>query len=841
MTQGGGSVSDGQGSGPSVSIPTNAGGVATLTSWTLGTVAGSNALSATAAGTGISGNPVSFTATAAAGAAARVRITTEPSAAAQVGVALATQPQARLVDQFGNAVAQAGTTVSLTVLGGGATLRGGASQVTGAGGTVAWSGLDLVGPVGGYALVASAGALALDTTVTIALGAGPATKLGLATAPGASAQSGALLAPQPAVQVQDLAGNAVAQAGVQVTAAIATGGGTLGGTLTQQSNAGGVATFTDLAISGSSGGRTLAFSAPGLTGVSSGTITIGAGTATQLALTTAPSTTAQSGSLLATQPVVQLRDASNNPVAQAGVAVTVSVSTGGALAGTTTVTTNAQGQAAFSGLAISGPAGSYTLGFAASGLTGVTSAPITLSAGSGAKLAFVTAPPATGQSGQALAPATVVQLLDAADNPVAQAGVSLTATIATGAGGTLGGTPSVTTNAQGQASFANLVLSGATGSYTLAFGGTGLTGVTSAAITLTAGTATQLAFVTPPAAAAQSGVPLTTVPVVQLQDGGGNAVAQAGVGVTVSLASGGGTLGGTTTATTDALGQATFTGLTIAGLAGPRTLGFASTGLTGLTSGTITLSAGPAAALALQAGNGQSAVAGSPVAINPAVKVTDAAGNAVSGVTVNFEVTAGGGSVGAPTVATDGQGLAAQGWTLGSAAGSNTLIAFAALVGGTDTVTFTATGTAGSAGRLAILTQPSATSASGSAFATQPQVQLQDQNGNPLTTTGVAIQATAGSVTLGGTTTVTTVNGVASFTNLSLTGLAGSYTLTFSAANITGVTSSAITLTAGARHPAGGGDAAGRLAAERDHPAAAAGGAGAGRGGRLPWRPPAVP
>ncbi|MBK8006658.1 MAG: hypothetical protein IPK12_22970, partial [Gemmatimonadetes bacterium] len=204
--------------------------------------------------------------------------------------------------------------------------------------------------------------------------------------------------------------------------------------------------------------------------------------------------------------------------------------------------------------------------------------------------------------------------------------------------------------------------------------------------------------------------------------------------------------------------------------------------------------------LALQAGNGQSAVAGSPVAINPAVKVTDAAGNAVGGITVNFEVTAGGGSVGAPTVATDGLGIAAQGWTLGSTAGSNTLIAFAALQGGTDTVTFTATGTAGSAGRLAILLQPSASSASGSALLVQPQVQLQDQNGNPLLTTGTPIQVTASGATLGGTTTVTTVLGIASFTNLSLTGLAGSYTLTFSAPgqSITGVTSTAITLTAGA-------------------------------------------
>src|SRR5256886_3765935 len=94
------------------------------------------------------------------------------------------------------------------------------------------------------------------------------------TPPSARAQSGVAFAQQPVVQLRDANGNAVSQSGVTVTAAIATGGGTLGGTLTATTNGSGVASFTDLAITGTAGDPTLSFSAPGLTAATPGTITI---------------------------------------------------------------------------------------------------------------------------------------------------------------------------------------------------------------------------------------------------------------------------------------------------------------------------------------------------------------------------------------------------------------------------------------------------------------------------------------------------------------------------------------------------------------------------------------
>src|SRR5207248_1828249 len=123
--------------------------------------------------------------------------------------------------------------------------------------------------------------------------------------------------------------------------------------------------FSGLGISGPKGSYALRFDAGGLTGATSGTITLGAGAATQLALPTQPSATAQSGAAFPQQPVVQLRDAADNAVSQSGTVVTATVASGpaGAKLSGIWATTGPSGAATFSGLGISGPTGSYTLRF----------------------------------------------------------------------------------------------------------------------------------------------------------------------------------------------------------------------------------------------------------------------------------------------------------------------------------------------------------------------------------------------------------------------------------------------------------------------------------------------
>jgi hypothetical protein len=200
-------------------------------------------------------------------------------------------------------------------------------------------------------------------------------ELALVTQPSDVAQSGTSLGRQPALQLRDAAGNDVSQAGVAVEATIASGGGTL--TVTApQTNASGRAQFVGLIIRGLVGSRTLEFTAPGLSAVTSTSVDLQPGAPSRLVITTQPSDAAELGLPFTQQPVVQARDADGNDAGQPSVLVTATVATGtGSLLSAAPVSTNANGQATFTALAINGT-GDHTLEFTAPALASDTSAPI---------------------------------------------------------------------------------------------------------------------------------------------------------------------------------------------------------------------------------------------------------------------------------------------------------------------------------------------------------------------------------------------------------------------------------------------------------------------------------
>jgi len=99
-----------------------------------------------------------------------------------------------------------------------------------------------------------------------------------------------------------------------------------------------------------------------------------------------------------------------------------------------------------------------------------------------------------------------------------------------------------------------------------------------------------------------------------------------------------------------------------------------------------------AAALTISGGNNQTGTVGAPLATVLTVKVTSSANQPVAGVSVNWTVASGGGTVSQSSVPTDNSGLASVGWTLGTKAGTNTVTATSA---GLPTATFTAIGTPG--------------------------------------------------------------------------------------------------------------------------------------------------
>src|SRR5439155_496540 len=140
-------------------------------------------------------------------------------------------------------------------------------------------------------------------SATVTITAGAATQLTVTTQPSSTAQSGVPFAQQPVIHGRSARLNSRNEAGSTVASAIATSGGSLGGTLTATTTGTGAATFTNHALSLHDALPILSFSATGLTGVNSATVTITAGAATQLTVTTQPSSTAQSGVPFAQQPV----------------------------------------------------------------------------------------------------------------------------------------------------------------------------------------------------------------------------------------------------------------------------------------------------------------------------------------------------------------------------------------------------------------------------------------------------------------------------------------------------------------------------------------------------------
>ncbi len=212
------------------------------------------------------------------------------------------------------------------------------------------------------------------TFVSTALGAeGPS--LAMVTQPSSSAESGVPFATQPAVRLRDADGNDLSQSGVAITATVA-GGGTLGGTATVETNAGGVVTFSGLSITGPTGSYSIQFEADGFLPVTSSAITLAA--TPGIVITTNPPVSALNGEVFdpVVQPVVKVSDAGGAPTP--GAVVTASIgSGGGTLQGTLTATTDAGGVARFGDLGISGT-GASALKFT-SGAASVTSSPVSVS------------------------------------------------------------------------------------------------------------------------------------------------------------------------------------------------------------------------------------------------------------------------------------------------------------------------------------------------------------------------------------------------------------------------------------------------------------------------------
>jgi hypothetical protein len=237
---------------------------------------------------------------------------------------LATPLSVKVVDVNGDGVA--GARITWAVTAGGGSLSASATTTRADGTTeVRWT---LGGTLGTQTATATAAGLTgSPATFSASATTGAPTALVIVRQPSSTAASGAPFAQQPVIELRDAAGNPVRQAGVNVTAAIATGGGTLGGTTQRVTDGDGRAVFTDLSITGSPGPRTLSFTAAGFTSVRSTTIlvSVGAPSGSRSTVSANPASfEAGNGSSTIT---VTVRDASGTPIP--GVAVQISISGSG--------------------------------------------------------------------------------------------------------------------------------------------------------------------------------------------------------------------------------------------------------------------------------------------------------------------------------------------------------------------------------------------------------------------------------------------------------------------------------------------------------------------------------
>ena len=315
--------------------------------------------------------------------------------------------------------------------------------------------------------------------------------------------------------------------------------------------------------------------------VASNAFAITAATATQLVLSTQPG-----GGIAHTawgqQPVVQVKDAYGNLVtagADSTVNIVLTLTTGtGALAGGTTTVTAVAGQSAFVGLYIDAAGFKKVTATAAAlsqGSTRVVSSSFTIAPSTTTTVAFATQPSLSTVSLVPLAQQPVVTISDSYGNLITS-GPDATATVTltlTGGTGTLAGTTALAA-VGGVATFAgqglNIDLTGAnkvltaTKASTAGGGGAGVLTATSLTFSVTAGSATGIAFQTQPSGAV-AGSNLAAQPILKIVDAAGNTITSgvdATAQVSIALSSGTGVLSGTTTVAAVA-GVATFAGLSI--------------------------------------------------------------------------------------------------------------------------------------------------------------------------------------------------------------------------------------------------------------------------------------
>ena len=542
--------------------------------------------------------------------------------------------------------------------------------------------------------------------------------------------------------------------------------------------------------------------------VASSTLTITAANPAEKLVFQQQPTNTPAGATMTPAVTVMVEDINGNVLPSAADAINLTLVGGSGLEGTLTITPH-NGIATFNDLSVSAPGSGYTLLATSPSLPPAISAPFVITPSVNStpvKLAFLQQP-SNALTKATIAPAVTVVVEDGSGNPVTNSTnpVTLALTGVSGLAGTLSATPQ-----NGIATFSNLSV-GTAGTYTLTATSTGLTSATSASFVVTAlgGSAppppVKLAFLQQPTNAS-TGATIAPAVTVVVEDSNGKTVPSAVNPVTLTLVGGTGLLG--TLSVIPKNGIATFNNLSVSN-AGTYTLGAISTGLIPAASVGFTISApgggAPVAAKLAFLQQPSNASTGATIAPAVTVAIEDSNGNAVTGASnpVTLALTSGTGLAGT-LIVTPQNGVATFSTLSVSNAGTYTLAATTPGLTPATSSGFTISAAGGgtpppAATKLAFSQQPSNAS-TGATITPAVTVLVQDSNGNTVSTaTNPVTLALGGGTGLAGTLTATPQNGIATFSNLSVSN-AGTFTLSASSAGLTSATSSSFTITA-----AGGG------------------------------------
>lgn len=735
-------------------VATDANGVARLGSWTLGTLASANAVTAET-----NGHLVTFTANALPGAAVAANSDLQVSAS-QLAAGQAATLTVRARDQYGNQLTSGGRTVVFTVTGGSS--GGVVAPTTDLGNGTYSASFTAITAGSAKTVSATLDGVPVGTTLPqISVVPGPAAIMLAVAGAGQQAAVAGAVPIAPAVEVRDSYNNPVS--GVQVTFNITAGGGQVSGA-TQATSGSGRATVGSWLLGPVPGTNTLVASAGVLTTTFNATGLVGTASPATSTLTTTADTLLAGASATFT---LRARDAAGNLLATGGAVVVISVS--GSSTGAVSATTD-NGDGTYSATFQAQGAGTASTVSATIGGSIITTPRPTITVRPGA-IDHLTRIQGDGQSvvvGAAVSVLPRVRVLDAFENQIA--GAAVTFTVTAGGGSTTGG--STTSDAAGVATIGSWtvgttpganVLQAEAGGKTVSFTATAVAGAASAATSLvTVGSPTV-------------GSGATTTLTLTTRDQFGNALATGGAVVSFTRTGGtsNGTIGpvtdnnnGTYSATFSATtsGTATTIGATIGGVAVSTTLP------------TITVVTGAPASILATAGTNQTVTVNTAVPTAPQVRVTDAGGNPIVGLQVTF-TPIGGGSVTGGTQTTNSDGRATVGsWTVSSASGTSVLRATA----GALTVDVSATAVPGPISVVG----SSVTVSQGTVSA-----------GNSVTVTLTARDAFSNPITTGGATIVFSLNGGTSSGTIGTVSDQGNGTYTASFSGTTAGTATTIQAT----------------------------------------------